>query len=637
MRDDAPLKENHEERLLYYIDIPYFRNNPTYIESWRRYYEHRRDPQILLLMYYKEISTHYHWIYIELAKHFVRLNKVEIAHFILSEALQNKVYDQKRLADTISRLPPFERKYSKGDMACVLNQRNIRAIGKVWNRYEEVFFYERYLDASSVNFEMMKMNEYLKARGSNESQPLQFFDGTRVVEHGDDQVFIRTIYFSKEKHLEASSEDDPKVPAGKNDHSAADLECSVDSLSLNRDEVIENHSNEKKRVDTHKAPAGENEINADNGRKGITDHKKDGSISLRIEDKVPACCNVGRDVETDKNVHHDDLSLSRQEQARHPNDSVSIGINNLIDENIKIDSLINGEYGCSHNGVSKDTSSGRVERTEDKIAFKSSLTAVSNGDTDFVVKKCRTPASTEGAYHDSLEAQTSPELYNIEAGSENRVALQNAFKSCTEIHEIHGELENNSELIINDFVHLVQESGDGFCLTMRIARDADITQTLAGRNFCLKEITRENAIILNGVRKSEYCVNRDNIFVIFEFDKLESLPKILTFCDSTTSLFYLKQVLDIINEFAKKDIILCNLDFFVDQNFNVVLFDHSFEYCSEVDDGKTVEKLRFLFSGCNLDFNQSLAVIGGEIDLKTNSREFHLALLRHKAAVLNAL
>ena len=56
MKKASVAKENYEQQLLQYIDIPYFRNNPTYIERWRKYYDKYKDPQILLLMHHKQIQ-----------------------------------------------------------------------------------------------------------------------------------------------------------------------------------------------------------------------------------------------------------------------------------------------------------------------------------------------------------------------------------------------------------------------------------------------------------------------------------------------------------------------------------------------------------------------------------------------------
>ena len=256
---DGDIKSNtphsNEEQLLTYIDIPYFKNNPTYIDLWRRYYEIHHDPQILLLMFYKSISTHYHWIYIELSKHFVKINKAEIAYFILSEAIKNNVYDVQRLENALSRLPPFKRKYSRGDMMCILNQRNINAFGRVWNKYEEVYFYERCLDTNYINFEMMKISEY---EGRKRAASLNF-DGC-ITEECTSDVFISTIYFNQNK-------DGYSDLGGQSDkeNNTNDQPESVDEKSekdIKNDGINANYA--MNGLDTAADPEIENKINKEN-------------------------------------------------------------------------------------------------------------------------------------------------------------------------------------------------------------------------------------------------------------------------------------------------------------------------------------------------------------------------------------
>lgn len=153
-------KEKHEEIMLQYIDIPYFRNNPTYIEWWRAYYQKYKDPQILLLMYHKQISTYYHWLHIELSEHFLRKKKPQIAHFILSEALKNNVYDPVKINEAMERIPSFEKKYTRGDMTSILNWKNINALGRVWNVSKEESFYQREQYEGIVSFEIEKIKKY---------------------------------------------------------------------------------------------------------------------------------------------------------------------------------------------------------------------------------------------------------------------------------------------------------------------------------------------------------------------------------------------------------------------------------------------------------------------------------------------
>lgn len=184
---------NSEKQLLEYIDIPYFQNNPSYIEKWRNYYQKNPDMHILLLMYHKKISTLYHWIYIEFSKHFVKMGKYEIAHYILSEAIHNKVYQKERLQEALASIPDFQKQYLKGDLACILNQKNIKALGKIWNKYEEAFYSNLFLKNPSVNFRMMMDLEYFKLL----NYKIQNYNSDGYFIECSEDVFSGTFYIQE--------------------------------------------------------------------------------------------------------------------------------------------------------------------------------------------------------------------------------------------------------------------------------------------------------------------------------------------------------------------------------------------------------------------------------------------------------
>lgn len=186
-------KLEQEETLLKYIDIPYFRNNPAYIDRWRKYYQRYRDPQILLLMYHKQVSTYFHWIYLELSAHFLRIQQPEMAHFILNEAQRAKVYDEARVRRALAEIPKFERKCSRGDLLALLNQRNINALGRLWNSFEEEFVYEQYLPQDFPNFELMKLRHYESKYGVVCGVPEEFDINSSMVEVPETGFFLRTL------------------------------------------------------------------------------------------------------------------------------------------------------------------------------------------------------------------------------------------------------------------------------------------------------------------------------------------------------------------------------------------------------------------------------------------------------------
>ncbi|ORD98474.1 hypothetical protein A0H76_2424 [Hepatospora eriocheir] len=131
-------KKDFEEILLEKIDIPYFKNNPAYLLRWKKYYETFNDPNILLLMYYKEIGKYYHWIYIELSEFFLSNKNYELANFVISLAINLNVYDSKVLKQQLIKIPEFTSKYSDRQLLESLNVRNFECMGLLWNIEESV-------------------------------------------------------------------------------------------------------------------------------------------------------------------------------------------------------------------------------------------------------------------------------------------------------------------------------------------------------------------------------------------------------------------------------------------------------------------------------------------------------------------
>lgn len=234
--------KEQEDVLLQYIDIPYFRNNPAYIDKWRSHYQKSRDPQILLLMYHKQISTYFHWIYLELSAHFLRIQQPEISHFVLSEALRARVYDGAKIRKALAELPKFERKHNRGDLLALLNQRNIKALGRVWNNFEEEFVYETHLQGFP-NFEFMKLCHYESRYGVMLDIPENVDINTSLVEVPDAGVFSRILVNSKPLEMEDAS--DGTVVQNNADNSAVqDLTISemTESIdTINKDEMINEH------------------------------------------------------------------------------------------------------------------------------------------------------------------------------------------------------------------------------------------------------------------------------------------------------------------------------------------------------------------------------------------------------------
>ena len=121
------------QQLLDYIEIPYFKNNPTYIDWWRKYYEHTKDQNILLLLFNLRISTCYHWIYIEFSKIFLEMKRPDIAFFILKIALETDVYDQKVLKEALLTIPKFQPTCSDKEIYKIFKKQKIKCMGRVFN------------------------------------------------------------------------------------------------------------------------------------------------------------------------------------------------------------------------------------------------------------------------------------------------------------------------------------------------------------------------------------------------------------------------------------------------------------------------------------------------------------------------
>ena len=89
---------------------------------------------------------------------------------------------------------------------CILNQRNIKAFGRMWNSFEEVYFYEKHLENNSINFEMMKLREYegKKKLGDRINLEIKVSDVLKqnmkeiIIEHNDLSMFVKTVVFNEE-------------------------------------------------------------------------------------------------------------------------------------------------------------------------------------------------------------------------------------------------------------------------------------------------------------------------------------------------------------------------------------------------------------------------------------------------------
>jgi hypothetical protein len=155
--DPEDLKEKDIKKLLQkYLNISYFKNNPEYISLWQKYYESERDPEILFFMKYKGVSSYYHWLYVELSKHFNSKNLFNVSRSILSRALNGDVYDRRVIEDHLSELPDHGKTMNDDEIYRHINPKSIILWGKKWVVQEESLFYNRdifIINGVEVSFE----------------------------------------------------------------------------------------------------------------------------------------------------------------------------------------------------------------------------------------------------------------------------------------------------------------------------------------------------------------------------------------------------------------------------------------------------------------------------------------------------
>ncbi|AFN82789.1 hypothetical protein EROM_040200 [Encephalitozoon romaleae SJ-2008] len=163
MTFDGMDEDELENALLNYIDIPYFRNNPSYISLWQRYYYKTNDPSVLFLMKYKKISQYYHWIYVELSRFFMRNGRYGVCKAVLNVGIACNAYEREVLEDELQRIPMVTNPSPEHEINTLLNPKGFTALGKVWNSYQEVLFYNRklfLLDQEEVSFEEYRAKTY---------------------------------------------------------------------------------------------------------------------------------------------------------------------------------------------------------------------------------------------------------------------------------------------------------------------------------------------------------------------------------------------------------------------------------------------------------------------------------------------
>jgi len=504
------------DALLEKIDIPFFRNNPEYLDQWAAYFKKSEDPRILLLMYYKEIGTFYHWLYVEFSRHFVKIRKAEIAHFILTEAISNGVYDRNVLQAELDGLPAFKKVYKRADLACILKQNNIKALGRVWNAFKEVEFYSKHLH-NGRTFEIMKMQEYSEMYCTDESMAagndandgnnnLPGYEIKSIVENDNEEIKSKglcekIIYYSRHK------EDENGI---------------IDALLKENERDGSSKENEQNEL-VNSSLLISNEILND-------DCKPCGPVD-----------NICR-------LH--DGSISSIDIADNTVNDISIADNTVNDISIIADNTAN--------------------------------------------------------------------LCNFDS----------------QIPVLKGNLGINEELYLRDYVYIVQEFPDSkkeAFVALRIAFGKDEAHTIAGKSFYFQAIPQSQSALV--AMMYDVCAHNGAPYAYFEYDFLTSLETALRYCQEYSKLFYLHQALVFLDKCRLKGILFQEIDFFVDQSFNLHLFCVNFQVYSDKGNRELLGRLMEYFSmdGVSLDEIDPFTDRIGRILLEPS---FKRELLSHKNAIL---
>lgn len=169
-----------EKVLLQHMDMPYFRNNPSYIALWQRHYYTTKDPKILFLMRHKKISRYYHWIYIELSRFFMSRNHPCMCRIVLDMGVMCGAYDSKVLEEELKSAPAVENTYSEHKINMLLNPKGFFVLGRIWNSYYEVLFYDREMfmvEGEEISFEEYRAMLYRNTEEDSNVHPEETREG----------------------------------------------------------------------------------------------------------------------------------------------------------------------------------------------------------------------------------------------------------------------------------------------------------------------------------------------------------------------------------------------------------------------------------------------------------------------------
>lgn len=373
------------------------------------------------------------------------------------------MYDENKLKQALSRLPEFTPRYSRGDMLAVLNQRNIQALGKTWNKFDEVFYYEQSLEKEFVNFAMKRVVLLEPAHGKELPRKITIPDRHyRIMELPGNPLFTEKVEYSN------------------------------------------------------------------------------------------SLCNETINSENTLNEMHDDTKRFQENKEDVLND-------------------LEGESRHSEGEAAV------LENLSGDLNLKMSLTKV----------------------------------------------------------EIN--LSEDSEFTVNGFIYLVREINSGWFTAMQIAEEAESLKTIVSKTVCFRHINEESAILLQRVRKYEFCNINESIYVMFPFDYISMLGDALACSGGPVHSFYLRQVLLLLREFSECGIAFAKLDFFIDAEFCIQPFGFYLSDKTEDSSRTTREELLLLFANSHYDFSLDAEELFQMVSASLEETEAALAILRHKAALLDRI
>lgn len=653
-----------EDVLLKYIDVPYFRNNPSYIERWRRYYlKQNKDPQILLLMHHKQISTYFHWLYLELSSYFLKIGKPELASFVLNEALRINAYDELRIKKALSKIPNFEKQYSRGDLLAVLNQRNVKALGTVWNCFEEEIFYLQHLPEGFANFEIKQILYYENKYGNEhiiltkKSAELE-----KIHKHSDAYKSKNDNFSTKiaDKENILNIENLPsksKFEAGASNLSLADSPFAFDnpaeeqnaSISIDYNEADQNivckeilvKSNNDTayndaKIEFNTLPSSFIEDENEESKIGacesiLEENENDATNNSNIAD------NLNRNTRIDEGLANDRLSESHSsfpeiinskkssiKQEDEPEIAVELNCKNLEND-------LN-----FHNKNKEHVDDDDQTCIEDSNSIDSAFTSKDSCQTENMSPKVL-ESNDEISEESGIKYKTKAQDEVNKDSKKIKVESPNTFKTLfqSSFLWIDGELILNSEIVIEKYIYLVQSFDTNAFYLLRLAKDGDVTQTMIGKYFILKEASSKNALIAKSLFNYSCCQKDSKFYVLFEHSKIAHLNSIIFTCSSTVRLFYLRQIVENLVNLRENDITASDpLDFFVCHNFTLFLNSFDFLDASDKNIAKTEEKLSKVLKMDKIEISSDfLAAIDQDLSTAAAKKE----ILNHKTWILENL